>query len=107
MFQSGRSSAKVLSMLTKFNGIVSWICFDMFGVEPEFIPATSARKEVGIKIQRGQKAKTIVLNYLIQNYGFDVEYTRYNNPKAHYYDMADGLVIALAGFRRNKQNVKL
>ena len=42
-FKSGFSSAKTLSTLAKFNGIVSFICFKLFDGEPEFIAASSAR----------------------------------------------------------------
>jgi len=31
MFAMGRSSASTISLLTKFNGIVSWICYETFG----------------------------------------------------------------------------
>ena len=62
-FRSGFSSAQTLSLLSKINGIVSWLCYNMFEGEPHYIAATSARKAVGIKVPRGQKAKTIVMNF--------------------------------------------
>ena len=43
-FRSGFSSAKTLSTLSRFNGIVSWLVFDKYGIQPEYIAATSARK---------------------------------------------------------------
>ena len=33
-FRSGFSSAQTLSTLASFNGIVSWICYQIFGMEP-------------------------------------------------------------------------
>ena len=100
-FRSGFSSAKTLSTLSSFNGIVSWICYSIFGIEPEYLAATSARKICGIKIPKGQKAKLVVLCYLIENEEkFSVEYTRFGNPKPKYYDMADSIVIARAGHKR-------
>ena len=48
MFMGGKSSAKTLSTLTRFNGIVSWLVFELFEIRPEFIGATSARKQAGI-----------------------------------------------------------
>ena len=62
-FRSGFSSAKTLSTLSSFNGIVSWMCFEIFQREPEYIAAPSARKLCGIKIPNGQKAKQVVLNF--------------------------------------------
>ena len=106
-FRSGFSSAKTLSTLSSFNGIVSWMCFEIFKREPEYIAATSARKLCGIKIPRGEKAKPVVLKFLLDNEPcFVLEYTKYGNPKPKYYDMADSIVIAKAGFevcRQNKQ----
>ena len=52
-FRSGFSSAQTLSLLSKINGIVSWICYNLFGIEPEYIAATSARKLCGIKVPKG------------------------------------------------------
>jgi len=99
-FNSGGSSAKTMAVLQRFNGIVSWLLFELFELEPEYIGATSARKEAGIKIQRGKKAKKVVMEYLLENEAaFKVEYTRHGNPKAQYFDMADAIVIARAGYR--------
>ena len=36
-FRSGFSSAKTLSTLSRFNGVVSWMCYKMYGLEPEYI----------------------------------------------------------------------
>ena len=61
-FRSGFSSAKTLSTLSRFNGIVSWLVFDKYKLKPEYLAATSARKLCGIKIPRGQKAKQVVVS---------------------------------------------
>tara|TARA_R110000824_G_scaffold283567_2_gene471941 strand:- start:387 stop:920 length:534 start_codon:yes stop_codon:yes gene_type:complete len=98
-FRSGFSSAKTLSTLSSFNGIVSWLCYDIYGIEPIYLAAPSARRIYGLKIQRGQKAKEVVLQYLVNNEpAFEIEYTRNGNPKPHCYDMADSIVIAKAGY---------
>ena len=98
MFMMGKSSAHTISTLIKFNGIVSWLCYEQFGIEPVYIPAVSARKKCGITIKRGEKAKEIVMKFLLDNEpGFVVEYTKHGNPKPEYYDQADALIIARAG----------
>lgn len=98
-FRSGFSSAKTLSTLSSFNGILSWISYEVFEVEPEYIAATSARKAYGITIPKGEKAKEIVIQYLLDNEpAFKIEYTRTGKPKPHCYDMADSIVIAKAGW---------
>jgi Holliday junction resolvasome RuvABC endonuclease subunit len=99
-FNSGGSSAKTMAVLQRFNGIVSWLLYELFEIEPEYVGATSARKEVGIKIPRGTKAKKVVMEYLLENESaFKVEYTRHGNPQAQYFDMADAIVVARAGYK--------
>ena len=104
-FRSGFSSAKTLSTLSSFNGIVSWMCFEIFKLEPEYIAAPSARKLCGIKIPKGKKAKQVVIKFLLDNEpSFMIEYTKFGNPKPKYFDMADSIIIARAGFELCRQN---
>ena len=64
-----------------------------------FIGATSARKQAGIKVPRGKKAKEVVLEHLLANEpAFKIEYTKHGNPKPESYDRADAIVIAKAGW---------
>jgi hypothetical protein len=98
-FRPGLSSAQVILTLGKFNGIVSWICFELFGLEPNYIGASTARKALGIKVERGQNAKEVVLKHIeTLNIGFQYEKTSKNNPVAGTFDKADSYVIAKAGF---------
>ena len=97
-FRSGFSSAQTLSTLSRFNGIISWICWDLFGYPPEMIAATSARKHAGITIKRGDNAKEKVLQFVLDNYPkISVQYTKHGNPKPGVLDMCDSIIIALAG----------
>lgn len=99
MFAKGRSSASVISTLAAFNGIVSWLVYEMFEIEPEYISASSARKKAGISIKRGQKAKEIVLAHLLEHEpAFKIEYTKHGNPVAGSYDKADAIIVAKAGY---------
>ena len=98
-FRSGFSSAKTLSTLSRFNGIVSWLCFEVFQLKPEYIAATSARKQCGITVPKGAKAKQVVIQYIIDNVpDVLIEYTKHGNPKPQCYDKADSWVIAKAGW---------
>lgn len=103
MFMKGKSSAKTLSSLMSFNGVVSWLVYELFEIEPKYIAATSARKQCGIKIPRGQKAKEVVLKHLLENEpAFKIEHTKYGNPKPESFDRADAIVIAKAGYKIEK-----
>jgi hypothetical protein len=98
-FRSGFSSAKTLSTLSRFNGIVSWLCYEIFEMQPEYIAATSARKKCGIKIPKGVKAKQVVIQYILDNVpSVLIEYTKHGNPKPHCFDKADSWVVAQAGY---------
>ena len=106
-FRSGFSSAQTLSLLSKINGIVSWLCYNMFYGEPKYLAATSARKLCGIKVPKGQKAKAVSLQFVVDNvHGFEVEYTRHGNPKAGYADRSDSYVIARAGWIRENEETQ-
>ena len=106
-FRSGFSSAQTLSLLSKINGIISWLCYNMFYGEPKYLAATSARKLCGIRVPKGQKAKAVSLQFVVDNVpGFEVEYTRHGNPKAGYADRSDSYVIAKAGWIREREEIK-
>jgi len=98
-FRSGFSSAKTLSSLSRFNGIVSWLIYSHSGIKPEYLSATSARKSCGIKVPKGEKAKEVVVKFLLDNEpSFVVEYTKFGNVKPECFDKADSIVIAKAGY---------
>lgn len=99
LFSPGKSSANTISSLLKFNGIVSWLIYDIFDQEPNFISASSARKLNNIKIPKGEKAKKYVLDYLMKNnkeFLPYVKYTRNNTISPSTYDMSDAYIITRA-----------
>jgi len=57
-FRPGLSSAKTLMTLAQFNGVVRWICHSDLDSEVASINVNSARKTVGLKIDRKSKKKT-------------------------------------------------
>ena len=106
-FRSGFSSAKTLSTLSRFNGIVCWLCYDLLKIEPVPLAAASARKAAGLKIKRGENAKQKVLSFVVDTQpNFIVEYTKQGNPKPGVFDRADSYIIAKAGFL-NARKIKL
>jgi len=95
-FRRGGSTAKTMSVLQRFNGIVSWICFKSLNIEPRYITPISARSRCGIKVPRGKKAKEVVIEHFIQSQEFQIDYTRYGNVQKYCYDIADAIVVAKA-----------
>ena len=57
-FRPGLSSAKTLMTLAQFNGVVRWICYSDLDCAVESLNVNSARKSVGLKIDRKSKKKT-------------------------------------------------
>jgi len=51
-FRRGFSSAKTLSTLSKFNGIICYLSEDIFKIPVELVNVTHARSSLGIKIDR-------------------------------------------------------
>ena len=90
------------------NGIVSWIVLqESLGKEPLYLEAKSARKQIGIKIPKGSKAKEVVMDFMVDNVeDFKVQYTRYGNPSPGYADRADSYVIAKAGWLNETKETK-
>lgn len=103
-FTPGQSSAATLSTLLRFNGLVTYIARDVFGVEPEFIAAGHARKLCGMKMQQrkkcGKSHKEQVFDYMMAN---DLKHItwpmkkRSSNVVDWSRDVTDAYVIARAG----------
>lgn len=63
-FRRGMSSAHTLLTLARFNGIVSWLAFDVFNVKPIFFDSTSARRGLGIKIDKARDTKDQIMEWV-------------------------------------------
>ena len=57
-FRPGLSSAKTLMTLAQFNGVVRWICNSDLNSQVESINVNTARKSIGLKIDRKSQKKT-------------------------------------------------
>jgi len=99
-FGSGGSTAKTMAALQKFNGTVSWICYETFKHQPTYFTAQQARKLNEIKVEKGKDTKKQILQWVLDNCpDFSVEYTHKGNPRPKYFDIADAIVVAKAGLK--------
>ena len=99
-FSNGASSAKTLQTLSAFNGIISWVCYELFATEPEYISATTARSMLGIKIPKGTKAKEAVMSWVMANVpSFVPAKTKTGSIKKECYDSADAIIVSLASHK--------
>ena len=111
-FMPGKSRADTIIKLAKFNGIVSWLCFETFGLEPTYINVNTARSLYGLSFPRGTKGpqrKKMVIEAVIEKEktSFKYEMARGGkNFKRGTDDKADAIVIARAGefLLKNKDN---
>lgn len=107
-FRTGMSSAATITTLMRFNGIVSYLSRRLIGIDPQYIPSSSARKLCGIKMQKTAIAKMSgkeqVFKYMMEHdlkhiswpkkkNGTDVDWSR---------DAVDSYVIARASCLLNK-----
>lgn len=72
-FRSGLSSAKTLSSLTRFNGIVSFLAQDIFDCPCERVNVNTARARLKIKIDRKSSisSKDQVRDWVMKNQEFE------------------------------------
>ena len=99
-FGTGGSTAKTMASLQRFNGIVSWICYDTLSNPPEYFTAQQARKLNEINVPRSSNTKKLILDWVLDKYPhLSIEYTPKGNPKPKYFDIADAIVVANAGLK--------
>ena len=107
-FRRGFSSAQVINTLARFNGMISYIAFQEFGVKPDYVNVNEGRKALGIKIPRGVDTKEEILKWCQVQYSNIVwpEKTLKSGPRKGLvildpccYDIADALVTARAGLK--------
>ena len=111
-FLPGKSRADTIIKLSKFNGVVSWICFECFEMQPTYINVNTARSLYGLSFPRGTKGpkrKKMVIEAVIEKEksAFKYEMARGGrNYKKVTDDRADAIVIARAGeyLLKNKNN---
>jgi len=99
MFSGGKTTAKTMSSLQRFNGMVSLLVHQIWNKPPTMVNSRTARARCGIKVPRGTKAKVVIIEWVDNYYEkFKVELTRHGNPKPGTDDEADAIVVALSHF---------
>lgn len=101
-FSKGMSSAATITTLMRFNGIVSYIGREIFGIDPTYVSAAHARKLCGVKLQKtsvaGIPQKEQVFRHMSEHDLKHVtwETKRSGQPIDASRDMTDAYVIARA-----------
>ena len=101
-FAKGMSSASTITTLMRFNGVVSFIGRDIFGIDPTYVSAASARKLCGVKLQKtsvaGMPHKEQVFKHMCEH---DLKHVKWplkktGLPANTSRDMCDAYVIAMS-----------
>lgn len=104
-FRPGFSSAKTIVTLARFNGMISLCSHNIFKLLPEFVNVNSARKLVGLKIDRKSSLSTKdqVFNFVkskVPDYDWPTR-TMKSGPRKglvlfadNCYDISDAYVVA-------------
>lgn len=98
-FQQGMSSAATIARLNQFNGMASYIVFDMFNIKPVHVSAARARKLANVVIDRkgGQHKKQVFEHMQKYDLSNVVWKTKKNGDIVDYaYDITDAYVVARA-----------
>jgi hypothetical protein len=99
-FRPGLSSAATINTLARFNGAVTFMAYQTFGIRPDLINVTKARSAVGLKINHKDKTKTTkdkVFDWVSSEIDFDWPKKKTGSIKTSCYDMSDAYVICRAG----------
>ena len=111
-FRRGLSSAKTLSTLARFNGIVSFIAQDVFHVPTTMINVNHARKSIGLKTNRKIKKEVSIKEQVVSWIKEQPDFKNYNWPTKtlksgprkgqtilapRCFDIADAAVVCLSG----------
>lgn len=111
-FSGGMSSAKTITQLARFNGIVSFIAYELTGIEPVYLNVNSIRKTLGIKIDKNssidkkEQVRIWVDNHLQNQLRWPTKTLKSGPRKGETilstvcYDMADSFAVALAGYNQ-------
>lgn len=111
-FRPGASSAQTIMKLAKFNGIVSYLAYQVTGLDPQNVNVNQARKSLGISLKREkecgvptkEQVHTWVRSHpLLSQYQWPSRTLGSGPRKGHVilepyvYDMSDAFVIAMSG----------
>ena len=109
-FAEGFSSAGVISLLQRFNGIVCYLTRRTFGVDPIYVNVSSARKAAGIKVAPKAKAGGRNANQQTFDHMMATDLSHIEWPKKQRSenivdwakDIVDAYVVAKGGMLLNK-----
>lgn len=114
-YSRGMSSARTITLLAAFNGIIQYVNYKLLRITPELISVSAARKLCGIKVlskkKAGKEVKEQVFEWVDNHLGYEwpTKILR-NGPRKgieimlpETRDMADAWVVSFAGYVQSTQ----
>jgi Holliday junction resolvasome RuvABC endonuclease subunit len=99
-FSKGFSSAQIITLLAKFNGIVSNILFEITNVKPTYLMPSSARKTAyNRSFQKGIDIKKEVFNEVMKLEKLSWPTNEKGSLIKCAFDACDSYTLALAGYK--------
>jgi hypothetical protein len=107
----GKSSINTIVKLYSYNFPISWMMYKLFDIRPNYIKATSARKQNNIKmsefyniyklkyVKKVKLVKVAAMTKVIDYFPWLAEkftYTRNGNIDTYWFDIADAIIISLS-----------
>jgi len=103
-FSPGFSSAQIITLLAKFNGMVSYIMYKITNIMPNYIMSTSARKTAyNMSFKRGIDIKVQVMEQMLKREKLFFLKKKSGKLVGEAFDAADSYTLALAGFKIEQQ----
>ncbi len=100
MFHQGFSSAQVITTLARFNGMTSFIIYELTNIKPTYVPASHARRiAYNRSFQRGIDIKKEIFKEVMKLHP-QLVWPKNKNDKmlAQVYDATDSFTMAKIGF---------
>ena len=66
-FAKGMSSASTLLTLNRYNGMVTYACWNALGIRPTHLNVIFARRRLGIKKEKGDNVKEVVMKWVAEH----------------------------------------
>ncbi len=104
-FAKGMSSASTLLTLNRYNGMVTYACWRVLGVRPTHLNVIFARRRLGIKKEKGDNVKEVVMKWVssdLKDYPWPTRVVTRGKRKGETifeescFDVADAYVMAKA-----------
>lgn len=106
-FSPGFSSAGIITLLARFNGIVSFIMYYLTGIKPNYVMSTSSRKKAyKMSFKRGIDVKKQIFVEVNKRESIHWLTTPKGKIKNESYDMCDSYTLALCGYNIIKDGNK-